>query len=33
MSRFELTAARSYSNWLHEWLIDAAAEWEGTRSV
>ncbi len=30
-SRFEVAAARSYSSCLHEWLIDAAAEWEGTR--
>lgn len=30
-STFELTAARSYSNYLHEWLIDAAAEWKETR--
>lgn len=32
-STFELAAARSYSNYLHEWLDDAAAEWEVTRSV
>lgn len=32
-SRFELAAARSYSNYLHEWLIDAAAEWKDARSA
>lgn len=32
-SRFELAVARSYSNYLHEWLIDATAEWENTTSM
>jgi heterotetrameric sarcosine oxidase gamma subunit len=32
-SSFELAAARSYSSYLHEWLIDAAAEWEETKLV
>lgn len=32
-SRFEISVARSYSNYLHEWLTDATAEWNDTASV
>jgi len=30
-STFELSATRSYSNYLQTWLVDAAAEWKDTR--